>query len=338
VEPGPEQLEPQPSAPADAEVDEAFREIEPPVIGDPGSQLEFISQVATAWPGRADTIIDAGISGVLDVRAASIRGKAHRDRRDSPFSLTRQDEYCVQLTADGSNLVVFVADGVSAGTESHMAAAIVARRGCAIVAGMLEAGTAPADIPWSDVAGQLSTMIVREWLKRKPEPFDARELANKTVEEAIELRKACAADSATTAIAAVVATSADPDGRVPFHGVVLAGDSSLWLLEPPRGWRSLSDVKNEGAEIASNVTQGLPFVGLPVPIDDYIAPDAALFLMSDGLGDPLGGGGGQVGEYLAARWRRPPPAYAFAATLDFYRRTFDDDRTAVGIWVGEHGR
>jgi len=326
----------EPAAPASAAVPPRnLTDVCPPVIGDPGSQLEFISQLATAWPGRADTAIDAGITGALDVRAASIRGKSHRDKRDSPFSTTRQDEYCFQLTADGRWLVVVVADGVSSGDESHVAATIVARRGCSTVANMLDEGTAVEDIAWTEVAGLLSTVIVREWLKRRPEPFDPEDFAAKTAEEADELRRRCAVDCATTALAAVVSTQLESDATVAFTGVVLAGDSSLWLLEPDTGWRALSKVKNEDAEIASNVTSGLPIVGDVETHVERIAPGAALFLMSDGLGDPLGGGSGEVGRYLAEHWQRPPSGYAFAATLDFYRRTFDDDRTAVGIWLAD---
>jgi len=54
--------------------------------------------------------------------------------------------------------------------------------------------------------------------------------------------------------------------------------------------------------------------------------------MSDGIGDALGSGTGEVGEFLAKVWRRPPSPLAFAAQAEFSRKSFDDDRTALVFW------
>ena len=57
-----------------------------------------------------------------------------------------------------------------------------------------------------------------------------------------------------------------------------------------------------------------------------------LVLMSDGVGDPLGAGTGEVGQTLAESWRKPPYILTFAAQVEFARRSFDDDRTVIAVW------
>jgi hypothetical protein len=48
---------------------------------------------------------------------------------------------------------------------------------------------------------------------------------------------------------------------------------------------------------------------------------------------PLGAGTGEVGRVLADLWAAPPEMLDFAAQVGFARRTFDDDRTVVGVWL-----
>lgn len=110
----------------------------------------------------------------------------------------------------------------------------------------------------------------------------------------------------------------------------------------PRGrWTPLGIVKNEGAQIAESGTAALP------SFDDHavctetthLDSDHVLVLMTDGIGDPLGGGNGMVGERLAELWANPPTALEFASHCDFARKSFDDDRTAIAIWSlgDQHG-
>ena len=71
----------------------------------------------------------------------------------------------------------------------------------------------------------------------------------------------------------------------------------------------------------------------PDVLDFVLAPSEALILVTDGVGDPLGDGTGELGQQLATRWAYPPTIDAFLLDVNFLRRTFDDDRTAVGVWV-----
>ena len=56
-----------------------------------------------------------------------------------------------------------------------------------------------------------------------------------------------------------------------------------------------------------------------------------IFLMTDGVGDPLGRGDGPVGRFLATEWAEPPDMLSFAGQVAFARRSYDDDRTVVGV-------
>jgi hypothetical protein len=60
--------------------------------------------------------------------------------------------------------------------------------------------------------------------------------------------------------------------------------------------------------------------------------DGALFLMSDGVGNPLAWAA-DVQAALADRWATPPDPYTFGSQVDFARRTHVDDRTVVGLWM-----
>jgi hypothetical protein len=62
-----------------------------------------------------------------------------------------------------------------------------------------------------------------------------------------------------------------------------------------------------------------------------VRPGEVLVLMSDGVGDPLVDGAGEVGRVLSGAWRRPPRDVDFAAQVGFAKRTYDDDRTVVAV-------
>lgn len=299
--------------------------LEPPTIGDPGRQREIVSTLLSDPPGRPDTKLDFGSAGALEVRAASIRGRSHRYAPTALLSKPRQDDYWLRLTADGAWLVAFVADGVSSGSDSHIAASLAVRRGADMVVDALDGGAHPAQLDWgTGIANRLGALINSEGRRR----IAARGRDPETIEGAEVIGA-----MSTTAIAGVIATQHDADGLVPYYAASIAGDSSIWELRPT-GWHPRTSVKNAGAEIASNAVAGLPLVGEPTVLEGRLRPGDALFLMSDGLGDPLDDGTGEVGKYLAARWQAPPPdAYLFTSMLDFYRRAAADDRTAIGIWA-----
>lgn len=294
------------------------------VVGDPGRAAGRVVAApdVSQWH-QPDTVLDGvtvpGPAGspAVHVRAASVRGLSHRH-----YGRVRQDEYAFRLDDRARYLVACVADGVSSGSRSHLAAGWAARRGTDLLCERLTCEE-PSGIAWGDFVREVADLITRSgraylggcgiegW-----EDFGPWEVAEHL---------------ATTATYAVVDLAASPEA-LPVH-VFGVGDSSAWLLAGGR-WRPLQAVKNMGETIYSSVVTALPTMPpvLPEAVRTTVAAGEALVLMSDGVGDPLDDGTGEVGEFLAARWRTPPADLDFAAQVSFQRRSYDDDRTALALW------
>ncbi|ATE52676.1 protein phosphatase 2C domain-containing protein [Actinosynnema pretiosum] len=299
--------------------------VEAHAVGDPGRAASRVVPVPDPanWD-RRDTVLDgfallaAPKRPVAEVRAASVRGLSHRH-----YGRVRQDEYGFRRTPDGRYFVVAVADGVSSGAQSHLAANIAARKGAEQLTRALD-GSAPEQIPWReflrDVAGAIARRGGALLAERDPQgaQADVREIANLL---------------ATTVLYAVI-------DLVPVNGahtahLVSVGDTTAWVLRADGRWEPQAAIKNDGAELYSGAVRALPLPppGDPTPVRTTVAPGEMLVLMTDGIGDPLGHGTGEVGRFLAREWATPPVSgLEFAAQVGFARRSFDDDRTAVAIW------
>lgn len=299
--------------------------VEPYVVGDPGRAAAGVVPLPdeTAWD-RKDTVLDGftlrdGRTKLVEVRAASVRGLAHR-----AYGRVRQDEYGYRRSADGRYLVVCVADGVSSGELSHRAAVVAVKWGTKWLADLLDR-VEPAALPWGQfvrgVAGQIERYgrkLLRGREDLDAENCDLRDVAHKL---------------ATTVLYAIIDLRA-VDGAHVAH-VVTVGDTSAWVLREGGRWEPQEPVKNEGAEVFSASVQALPLppAADPVPVRTTIRAGEALVLMTDGVGDPLGHGTGPVGRFLADVWARPPASgVEFAAQIGFARKSFDDDRTVVAVW------
>jgi hypothetical protein len=302
---------------------------EPYVVGDPGRAAGRTVPLPDVehWD-RRDTIVDGitlrnGREHVGELRAASVRGLAHRH-----YGRVRQDEYSYRRTPDGRYLVLSVADGVSHGKYSHLAAAAATRRGTEKLVSLLNS-VPPVDLNWPAVIGLVTESITRagrKYLKGRGVP-DAAEFDHQRLAEYM----------ATTVLYAVV----DVHAEYGAHRVDLCavGDSSAWVLRAGGGWEPLQPVKNEGAALYSPSVCALPMAPpqSALPMRTIVHAGEALVLMSDGIGDALGAGGGEVGQFLRDVWLRPPAPLAFAAQAEFARRSFDDDRTAVAFWPASSG-
>ena len=295
------------------------------VVEDAGRQAEIEPRPATGPDGiRADTVVDGGRIGGLTYRASSQRGLAHQSSR-----VVRQDAYLVRPTGDGRWLVGCVADGVSDGRRSHVAADLVCQTTTVQLAQRLGELDPPSDperwaaavnaLGWPDVVAEANRSI------RGAAGRGQAELDNASARRTMS----------STAVVFAVAARPVADGDYPAFVAVLAGDSTALLLSGDT-WTPLGAVKNDGAEIASSVVTALPGdVPRTRPESRMLRPGQALVVITDGLGDPLGSGGGLVGRFLATMWRRPPDLLAYAGHVGFYRKSFTDDRTAVTIWARE---
>jgi hypothetical protein len=298
----------------------------PFAVGDPGRAAGSVQPAPDPeqWD-RRDTVLD-GVAirdtqdrEVVQLRAASVRGLSHRY-----YGKVRQDDYAFRLTSDRRYLVAAVADGVSAGRYSQYAAAVVTTLGCHILADRLH-DDRPEDLDWTGLLHRLSAAVVdkgRALLRQRHPEVDLDGLSTRDL----------AGYLAATALFAVL--------ELPFDGAEMTahvlpyGDTSAWVLRANRGWENLQPIKNQGVAIASSGTRAIPLVPreADLPVTTSLHPGDALALVTDGIGDPLGNGGGDVGAFLSTVWRRPPPALEFAAHVDFARKSFDDDRTAVVFW------
>lgn len=296
---------------------------QPFVVGDPGhAAAGVVNRRDPDVPDRNDTIVDSAMlpddegRPSLELRAASVRGLTHRDG-----AKVRQDEYGFRRTTDGRHLIVAVADGVSEGELSHVAATVAVRQGCKLIEGWLR-DCPPSQLPWEEILGVLRTDI---------EGNGRRLLSKRGVETDGWSTRDVARRLSTTLVLAVIDLVPDEGG----HPVTLmrVGDSSAWIRGPAGRWENQYEVKNEGQAIASSATTALPYLtAIENQVTTRVRQGEVLVLMTDGIGDPLGDGRNDFGGFLAEMWSKPPPALAFAAHVDFARRSFDDDRTAVAMW------
>ncbi len=296
------------------------------IVGDPGRQPAMVAYPSGLAPSRPDTTIDGAQLGCLTYRAVSLRGLGHWAERKP-----RQDAYLLRITANERWLVGCVADGVSQPKYSHMAADIACREITRVLTEALDSQPAIAtaddwrklvpELPWQRAVDTASAAMIAKASASQPDSEHRAPLDAHTVR----------ATMATTAVGFVVGASPTEDGRLPSALVVGAGDSSALTLVDGR-WHPVTAVKNAGGDVPSNAVSALPREVKVRPEIGFMPPGAALVVVTDGIGDPMGAGTGEVGQFLAARWARPPDLFAFATDAAFYRRGFTDDRTAVAVW------
>ena len=290
--------------------------IETLAIGDAGTAGEVEGPPAMLAVPQPDTMIDAGEYGPLIVRAASVRGVGHRYD-----GTPRQDDFCLGVGgASNEWFVVAVADGVSSGPTSHVASRAAVRFVIKLLNSKL-ASSAPSALDWNEVIGGVAGFVLAQARNESRDPHLDAGAAAKLM--------------ATTIVIAVVPVYPNSAG-VRSCAVLAVGDTSAWVLGANGQWRSETAIKNDGAAVASSATAALPLLppGDFSPISVELGPGEVLFVMTDGVGDPLGDGKGEVGRSLARAWSDPPDRYTFASQVDFRRRSHTDDRTVVGIWTG----
>ena len=137
---------------------------------------------------------------------------------------------------------------------------------------------------------------------------------------------------ATTAV--TMSVSRESDGWAGDVGWI--GDSTVWHLDATGRWSCIVCSPEPDDVYHSAVVTPLPTSdGIPAT-RSFRVPDGALFMMSDGVGNPLRWSR-EVQEALAQWWAVPPDPLTFAAQIAFARKSHQDDRTVIGIWTGEHG-
>jgi hypothetical protein len=225
-----------------------------------------------------------------------VRGLQHRAAFEP-----RQDAFALRL-AGTDELIAVVCDGVGSLPRSHEAAEFVARR----LAHLACAGTA-----WTPAFTTVNDEL--NLVARACEATDGTPLAMATT--ALALRVKC-----------------DGPG---WHGqAAWVGDSSLWHLDAGGSWSRCTapepDDQVEGVHCTSSTA--LPAAPLRVGELELHCDDGALFLMSDGVGNPLAWVD-EVRATFAKWWAAPPELFDFGRQVGFARQSHVDDRTAVGLWL-----
>lgn len=293
-----------------------FPSCTPIVLGKPGPVFEpkSIDEIFRSSPYRPDTILDGWSTERFAVRAASIRGNLHR-YEGSP----RQDDFSIQLRHSDCLLSVAVADGVSAANQSHIGAAVAVRYATQWIAQKADLNRHEL-LDWKELISSTAWAIVDQAANILG--LDASNSADRAEEI-----------MATTLVCAAIFPHGN-DGHL--RAILTAvGDSGAWVLNHS-GYRVVAASKGINEDgITSSAVSGLPRVPeKPAVIEVDLEPGDVLLLGTDGFGDPLGSGKGQIGDtFKSLLCNGLPSLTEFIHYLDFSKDTFDDDRTLVAIWA-----
>lgn len=291
---------------------------QPIVIGRPIPRFEpkSVGPEFRSNPYRPDTILDGWSTDAFAVRGASTRGYWHR-HVGSP----RQDDFALLLRHDVNRLVIAVADGVSEAPQSHLGATLSVRYATQWIAANAH-DRSLADIDWKALVESTAWALVEH----------AASIFGQDTVDATEAERVFA----TTLVCAVVEPG--PSGEL-SAAIIAVGDSAAWVLSAD-GYRALGGGKSEvEGGLSSSAVSGLPRVPTHIDVATVtVHAEEVLLLGTDGFGDPLGSGEGEVGRLFSSTLGSYVPSITqFGHMLDFSRETFDDDRTLVAVWPGGVG-
>ena len=281
------------------------------VVGHPGPSVEprSIKEHFYSYPYRADAILDGWESQVLIIRAASLRGHVHRY-----YGTPRQDDYAIGVQRGGERILVAVADGVSQAQQSHIGSTTAVQY--AIHAMGREIGEPGEENDWKKIIKHVAWQLVCK----------ASDVFGTKDSESAE------ALLATTLICAVI--DAQEDGTATAE-IVNVGDSGAWVFDNEKIVPVVGGKSDTSEDIIASSVVPLPRVPKEtITTRVQLKQGNVLLLGTDGFGDPLGDGHGEVGQFFSDIFKdRVPSMFEFAHKLDFSRDTYDDDRTLVAVWL-----
>jgi serine/threonine protein phosphatase PrpC len=244
-----------------------------------------------------DTAIDWLDAEAGRVRALSTRGHMHRYLGE-----VRQDSFGIG-TPEGY-LALAVADGVGSSSASHIGSAFAARKSVTLTA-LMQALADPgaAGVSLGFLTSTMHTLAAEAGL-------EPRQL------------------STTLVLAAVAEQQPSADG----FEVILAqvGDSSAWRLRDGR-WTELGAEPEDAESPIITAVESLPLYPKARVWRETFHPGETLALVSDGVGNILPANR-DFADALAELWQADAPAPAeLLSVLDATIKSFDDDRTFVGL-------
>ncbi|MFF4401608.1 protein phosphatase 2C domain-containing protein [Streptomyces sp. NPDC001480] len=259
---------------------------------------------------RPDTVCDGWSTSALDLRLASVRGYAHRAE-----GKPREDDAAAAWDEQTGAVVFAVADGVSDAREPHIGSQLACRSAVDELLAQVRAGGGFVT-DWSRLLGTVHWQLVEQ----------ARRILRAQDTPSVDDTAALLA----TTLVAGVATPTEDGVRVVLVSV---GDSGVWVIKNQEVY-PLKGGKSFGADgLLSSAVRPMPYVPADFdPFEYLLDPGSVLLVGTDGFGDPVGDGRGAVAQLCVQELSRPLPPLGFAYALDFYRETFDDDRTLVALW------
>ncbi|MEU9608893.1 protein phosphatase 2C domain-containing protein [Streptomyces sp. NPDC048057] len=258
-----------------------------------------------AAPAPPAMTADAATVGDLEVRAASLIGPGHRS--DPTHAGPRQDAYRLGRDGRSAHLIVAVADGMSDSAHADVAAAVAVSTLVNTLRQRLDEGDGPRTLD----AGQVFLEAAQQ------------------VYAAAEQRGWSDEDVRTVALAAVLPTRPDPDGRRTLW-LARVGDPSGWFRGTDR-WKPLFAGK-EGGFDRGKLRHFLPHTPQQAEtrrID--VGRGGLLALTTDGVGDALA----QLpvaARWFHRQWAHPVTAHDLLLHIGYEAQQRNDDRTAVLVW------
>jgi len=260
-----------------------------------------------------DTVLDGWSNDSFTVRLASVRGYSHRWEGTPRQDNVEAFHFRLRMQGETYDAVLFaVADGVSNAERGELGATTATKAGLDALWAMLEAD---GSVSWREVIDsvvfRMTEMTSRHLGLAEPTPEQVGGLL------------------ATTLVIGAVAA-------LPTANRVLmarVGDSGAWVFDKATFRPVFAPKADPDNPVVSSAVAALPRIPSRLPTTTFdLAPHEVLLVGTDGFGDPLGDGTGQVGQLFAGQLATPPPARGLAHLLDFSRETFDDDRTLLAIW------
>lgn len=293
------------------------------LVGEPGGMLRVQPSVLNKLSGSfvPDSVVDAGVvSDSVSVGAVSVKGASHHHS-----ATPRQDAYAIGSDADW--VVIAIADGVSEGKLSHVAATEAARVTVSETLKALASAT-PADISWSAVGVKAKDAVRALGLRRARQQVGpdgtVPEISDRTIARIM-----------ATTCDVLITPTARRNGSLRVWRVRISGDGSFYVLDPARGWALLDAGKDSSSSAVDNsVGDPLPIGGEHPDVESWeLRPGQAIVLCTDGFGDVIAEGARPVGRYLFDAWQQPLDTTQLLFTSSFVNVNADDDRTAAIVWA-----
>jgi len=311
-----------PAAPDDISVQEGFYRGRAQV-GDVGAMLRISPSIRSKLAGAfvPDSIVDSGIvSDSVSIGVVSIKGARHH-----LSGIPRQDAYAI-----GSNdswVVIGIADGVSEGKLSHVAASEATRVAVTEAVRAL-AVSDPTEVSWPEVGRKVQEAIRTLGKRRAQQQVGPDDIVQEISDRTIARRMSTTCDLLITPVAR-------KDDSLRVWRVRISGDGSLYVLDPVQGWGLLDSGKDPASSTVDNsVGDPLPIGGEYPDVESWeLRPGQVIILCTDGFGDVIGEGARPVGRYLFDAWQQPLDTTQLLFTSSFVNTNADDDRTAAIVWA-----